>query len=113
MSEKLNEKSCTPCDKNARPLDENAATALLKKLADWHMVDNATLIMREFTFPDFASTFDFVKHIAEVAEEENHHPDIAFGWGYCSITLQTHKIGGLHENDFIMAAKIDHLVKKL
>lgn len=113
MPEKLHEKSCSNVAKETKPLSEDHAKKYLKELADWHMVDNATLIMREFTFPDFTSAFQFVKHVSEIAEDQNHHPDIAFGWGYCSITLQTHMIGGLHENDFIIASKIDKNIKKL
>jgi 4a-hydroxytetrahydrobiopterin dehydratase len=70
---------------------------------------DATHIERTFKFPDFAGAFAFVERIAELAEAEDHHPDITFGWGYCRVVWQTHKIKGLHENDFIMAAKVNNL----
>ena len=73
------------------------------------LADGAGRIERKLSFGDFAATLAFVNRVGELAEAEGHHPDISFGWGYCDITLYTHKIGGLHENDFIMAAKINGL----
>jgi pterin-4a-carbinolamine dehydratase len=64
---------------------------------------------RTFKFKDFAEAFAFIKRAGDLAEAEGHHPDISFGWGYATISLQTKKIKGLHENDFIMAAKLDQL----
>jgi 4a-hydroxytetrahydrobiopterin dehydratase len=67
-------------------------------------------IERTFKFKNFAEAFAFVKRVSELAEAEGHHPQICFGWGYTTVSLQTKKIKGLHENDFIMAAKMDQLV---
>jgi 4a-hydroxytetrahydrobiopterin dehydratase len=72
-------------------------------------MDGATRIERRFRFKDFGAAFAFVARAAELAEAEGHHPDIAFGWGYATVSLRTKKIKGLHENDFIMAAKLDRL----
>jgi len=69
-------------------------------------------IERTFKFKNFAEAFAFVKLVADLAEAEGHHPDIGFGWGYVTVSLQTKKIKGLHENDFIMAAKLDRLAEK-
>jgi 4a-hydroxytetrahydrobiopterin dehydratase len=72
-------------------------------------LDNATKIQRSFKMSDFVASLDLVNKIGELAENEGHHPDISFGWGYCNVLLYTHKIKGLHQNDFIMAAKINEL----
>ncbi|MDQ6967286.1 MAG: 4a-hydroxytetrahydrobiopterin dehydratase, partial [Mariprofundaceae bacterium] len=66
-------------------------------------------IQRKFTFSNFMEAQNFAQKVGVIAESENHHPDICYGWGYCTVTLYTHKIGGLHENDFIVAAKINQL----
>jgi pterin-4a-carbinolamine dehydratase len=70
-------------------------------------------IERTFRFKNFAEAFEFVKRAGDLAEEEGHHPDISFGWGYATVSLQTKKIKGLHENDFIMAAKLDQIADRL
>jgi len=74
----------------------------------WQREGNQRL-RREFKFPNFRDAFGFVARVALVAESEGHHPDIGFGWGHATVSLHTHKIKGLHENDFIMAAKINRL----
>lgn len=86
------------------------ASEYLLHVRDWELMENATKIRRTFRFPDYRTTVDFVHHAAELAESEGHHPVITFGWGFCTVELQTKKIKGLHENDFIMAAKINVLV---
>ena len=73
------------------------------------LMDDATRIERRFRFKDFGEAFAFVARAAELAEAEGHHPDITFGWGYATVSLKTKKIKGLHENDFIMAAKLDRV----
>ena len=73
--------------------------------------DEAHRIERTYRFKDFAEAFGFVTKAAELAETEGHHPDIGFGWGYATVSLQTKKIKGLHENDFIMAAKLDRIAQ--
>ena len=72
-------------------------------------VEDGKALKREFKFPDFYRTMSFVNAVAHIANQEDHHPDIECGWGYARIRYQTHAIGGLHENDFICAAKIDNL----
>jgi 4a-hydroxytetrahydrobiopterin dehydratase len=103
----LTAKTCTPCRGGVPPLERAEAERLLREIPAWTLTDDATRIERTFDFPDFAGAMRLVERIAALAESEGHHPDIAFGWGYCRVVLYTHKIGGLHENDFILAAKID------
>ena len=105
----LTAKTCTPCRGGVPPLSRADAERLLAEVPGWTLGDYATRIERSFRFPDFAAALAFVNRVAVLAEEEGHHPDIAFGWGYCRIVWQTHKIKGLHENDFIMAAKVNAL----
>lgn len=75
---------------------------------DWSVVDGKRL-EREFKFDDFGAALDFVDDVADLAEEMDHHPDICFGWGYCKISISTHKVGGLSINDFILAARASAL----
>ncbi len=91
------------------PLQEAPARQLLANTPGWGLLDNATKIQRSFKMSDFVASLDLVNKIGELAENEGHHPDISFGWGYCNVLLYTHKIKGLHQNDFIMAAKINEL----
>jgi 4a-hydroxytetrahydrobiopterin dehydratase len=100
-------KTCVPCRGGIPPLPREDAETLLAETPGWTLDDSATQIERTFRFPDFAHAFGFVQRVAALAEAEDHHPDITFGWGYCRIVLFTHKIKGLHENDFIMAAKVN------
>jgi 4a-hydroxytetrahydrobiopterin dehydratase len=79
------------------------------QVPQWEARDEARRIERRFQFRNFGEALKFVQQVGELAETEAHHPDITFGWGYASVSLQTKKIKGLHENDFILAAKIDHL----
>lgn len=82
---------------------------LLKKLnGEWRVVEG-TRLEREFQFKNFRRAMSFAQAIGAIAEEQQHHPDLCLGWGYVRVTLLTHAIGALHENDFIMAAKIDSL----
>ena len=100
-------KKCAPCEGGTAPLTPNEATALLKQLTStWEIVDNTT-IRRQFTFDSFMDAMVFVNDIAAIAEEENHHPDIHIHFKKVMIELTTHAIGGLSENDFILARKIE------
>jgi|SRR5215469_3444509 len=103
----LAEKSCTPCRGGIPPLTREEAAEYHTQAPDWELRDQATRIERTFRFKNFAEAFGFVEQAAALAEEEGHHPDISFGWGYATVSLRTKKIKGLHENDFIMAAKLD------
>ena len=105
----LDEKKCVPCRGGIEPLKGAAINEYAALLNDsWQVIDKHHL-HREFRFANFREALDFVNAVGELAEAENHHPDIQLGYGKVRITLWTHKIDGLHENDFILAAKIDRL----
>jgi 4a-hydroxytetrahydrobiopterin dehydratase len=107
----LIEKTCIPCRGGIPPLEASAAKQLLSQAPSWTLMDDAHRIERTFRFQDFRGAIAFVNKIGDLAEAEGHHPDIHFGWGYATVSMQTHKIKGLHENDFIMAAKINRLAE--
>ncbi len=109
MTKTLLEKTCTPCRGGVPPLTQQEAETLLAEAPEWALKDQAHRIERTFRFKNFREAFSFVQKVGELAEAEGHHPDIRFGWGVASVSLRTNKIKGLHENDFIMAAKIDRL----
>jgi 4a-hydroxytetrahydrobiopterin dehydratase len=100
---------CTPCRGGTAPLGAGEARALLERTPGWALEEGAARISRTFRFKDFAGAMALAEAVGRLAEEEGHHPDIRFGWGYCTVSFTTHKIGGLHENDFIMAAKVNAL----
>lgn len=110
MSEYLSAKSCTPCRGGIPPLGQPEAEELLKQVPRWRLVDDGLRIERGFEFENFRDAMAFVVRVGELAEAEGHHPDIGFGWGWASVSWQTKKIGGLHENDFIMAAKTEQVL---
>lgn len=105
----LMEKRCVPCRGAVEPLKSETIQELAKELQPGWKVVGEHHIEREFTFEDFRQALDFVNRVGEIAERENHHPDICLSYGRVVIQLWTHKIHGLHENDFIVAAKIDAL----
>jgi 4a-hydroxytetrahydrobiopterin dehydratase len=105
----LTQKTCVPCQGGIPPIPRPEAEKLLKETPGWTLSSDATRINRKFTFPDFAAAQKFVNKVGDLAEAEGHHPDISFGWGYADVLFYTHKIKGLHENDFIMAAKVNAL----
>lgn len=105
----LTDKKCTPCQGGIPPLTQKEAESLRSSVADWELFDKSTRIKRTFRTKDFMDAMTLAHLIGELCEEEGHHADITFGWGYCKVEFQTHKIHGLHENDFIMAAKVDQL----
>jgi 4a-hydroxytetrahydrobiopterin dehydratase len=107
----LAEKTCVSCRGGNSPLTEEEAHRYLVETPGWTLEEGATRIERRFRFKDFASAMEFVRKVGLLAEREGHHPDIAFGWGYCAVSFHTHKIHGLHENDFIMAAKVNALTE--
>jgi 4a-hydroxytetrahydrobiopterin dehydratase len=105
----LAEKQCVPCRGGVQPLQGEAIRQLIKELQPgWKVVDEHHL-EREYRFEDFRQALEFVNEVGELAELENHHPDILLSYGKVVLQLWTHKIHGLHENDFILAAKIDGL----
>ena len=103
----LTQKRCIPCEEGIDPMEKTAIQFALKEVPNWELVEDGTAIQTKKLFKNFIEALDYVNQVGELAELENHHPDIQLGWGYVTLTLQTHSIGGLHENDFIMAAKID------
>lgn len=107
MSE-LASRQCVPCRGGVPPLKGQELTNLLSKLDRWEVIDEHHL-RKNFKFTDFREAQEFVNRIGELAEQQGHHPDICFGWGRAEITIWTHKIDGLTESDFILAAKIDQL----
>ena len=107
MVDTLAAKTCTPCKGGIPPLPLQEAERLRGEVPQWELRDGGRNIERTFKFRNFAEALNFVQQVGELAETEGHHPDISFGWGHATVRLQTKKIKGLHENDFILAAKID------
>lgn len=108
--ENLAKKKCKPCEGGVPPLTPEASKELLKQLKpEWMLIDGGRMLATTYTFRDFVETINFVNKIAAVAEEEQHHPDLTVSYNNLGIELSTHAIGGLSENDFILAAKIDEL----
>jgi 4a-hydroxytetrahydrobiopterin dehydratase len=104
----LASKTCVPCKGGVPPLAGKELEALANQVPQWKVVDGHH-IMRTFTFPDFHQALAFVNKVGEIAEQQGHHPNILLSWGKAEITTWTHKIDGLTESDFILAAKIDKL----
>jgi 4a-hydroxytetrahydrobiopterin dehydratase len=109
MIEALAEKKCTPCRGGVPPLTLAEAERFRSHTPNWELRDDSHRIERTFRFSNFREALSFVRDVGELAEAEGHHPDVSFGWGYATISLRTKKIKGLHENDFIMASKIDRM----
>jgi 4a-hydroxytetrahydrobiopterin dehydratase len=112
MTEILAEQTCTPCRGGIPPLGIEEARRYQEQAPAWNLPDDGGQLDRTFWFSNFRESLDFVREVGELAEAERHHPDIAFGWGHATITLRTKKIKGLHQNDFIMATKIDRLARE-
>lgn len=104
----LASKACVPCRGDVPPLRGAELQKLARELPDWSVVEEHHL-RKEFRFKNFREALDFVNRVGELAEEQAHHPDIDFGWGRARVTIYTHKIDGLTESDFVLAAKIDRL----
>ncbi len=104
----LSSRQCIPCRGGVPPLQGQDITNLLMELEGWEVV-NQHHLTKTFSFANFREAQQFVDRIGDLAEEQGHHPDICFGWGRAEITIWTHKIDGLTESDFILAAKIDKL----
>ncbi len=107
----LSEKNCLPCEDKTGKLEPAAAEHLLEELDKWKIIDDKK-IEKTLQFTDFAAALKFINLVGEIAEKEKHHPDISlFSWNKVKFTLATHSIGGLSENDFILAAKIDEIAR--
>ncbi len=104
----LADKACVPCRGGVPPLKGDALHALKAEVPDWEVV-NEHHLRKVFRFSDFKQALDFVNRAGAVAEEQNHHPDILLAWGKAEVTIWTHKIDGLTESDFVMAAKLDRV----
>ena len=108
----LDQKSCIPCRGGVAPFDISEIHKYLKKIDGWEVKKDKQeyyFLEKEFKFKNFSESQKFVNHVGNIAELENHHPDILFGWGYAKVKIFTHKIKGLVESDFILAAKIDKI----
>lgn len=102
----LASRQCVPCRGGVPPMRGQEIKEFLGELQGWEVIEEHHL-RKSFKFGDFRQALSFVNRIGELAEAEGHHPDISFGWGYAEIKIWTHKIDGLSESDFILAAKID------
>jgi 4a-hydroxytetrahydrobiopterin dehydratase len=105
---KLARKTCVPCLGNVPALSGDRIDPLLADLDQWS-VEKGHHLTKTFKFRDFAHALAFVNRVGEIAEEQDHHPDVHLSWGRVRLDIWTHKIDGLTENDFILAAKIDEL----
>ena len=109
MSDLL-QKKCVPCEGGVKAFDISEIHKYQKKVDGWEVVKgekNIYFLEKKFTFKNFSESQNFVNQVGEISEKEGHHPEILFGWGYAKISITTHAIEGLSENDFILAAKID------
>ena len=111
MFSQLNIQKCQACQINAPQVTENELTQLIKQLPDWmvQVEDHINQLRREFKFKNFRQALDFTNKVGEMAEIENHHPTLKTEWGKVTVIWWSHSIKGLHHNDFICAAKTDHL----
>jgi len=109
----LLKKKCVPCEGGVSSLDLSEIHKYQKKVDGWDVKINEKKIYyleKKFESNNFTESLNFINKVGQIAEWENHHPDIVFGWGYSTITITTHAIEGLSENDFILAAKIDEII---
>tara|TARA_B100000427_G_C15339639_1_gene520567 strand:- start:425 stop:766 length:342 start_codon:yes stop_codon:yes gene_type:complete len=113
MSEDLANKKCIPCEGGIPSFDTSEIHKYLKKVDGWDVKtdkDKVYYLIKEFKFKNFLESQNFINKVSQIAETEGHHPDIWFGWGYAKIKIFTHAIKGLHESDFILAAKVDKII---
>ena len=112
MNDLLNKK-CVPCEGGILPFDTSEIHKYQKKVDGWDIIKDEKKIFflkKKLKFKNFLDSQNFINKVGEISESEGHHPDILFGWGYAEISVTTHAIEGLSENDFILAAKIDQLI---
>lgn len=110
MNEELVTKKCVPCEGGVSAMSQEEANQYLSKVIGWELIEG-TKIKKEFKFKNFKESLNFVNKVGSIAEEEQHHPNITIIYNKVQISLTTHAIGGLSQNDFIMAAKIDRINK--
>ncbi|MGD2179266.1 MAG: 4a-hydroxytetrahydrobiopterin dehydratase [Anaerolineae bacterium] len=111
MANELSQMKCSACRGDEPPLTDTQVEEMLTQVPEWDLVeeDGVKRLQRVFKFRNFAAALDFTNQVGEIAEEEGHHPIITLTWGRATVTWYTHKIEGLHDNDFIMAAKTNEL----
>jgi 4a-hydroxytetrahydrobiopterin dehydratase len=107
----LEQQQCEPCEGGVDPLGDVRAALLVRQVPGWGISGDGMAIRRGFQFRGFLSTMSFINAMAWIANQQGHHPDFDAGYDYCSVTFTTHAIGGLSENDFICAAKLNALVE--
>ena len=108
----LADKKCVPCEGGIPSFDKSEIHKYLKKVDGWDVKndnDDVYYLIKEYKFKNFSESQNFINKGVEIAETEGHHPDIWFGWGYAKIKIFTHAIKGLHESDFVLAAKVDRI----
>ncbi len=111
----LANKKCIPCEGNIPGFDITEIHKYLKMVDGWKVEANENknyFLIKEFKFKNFSESQKFVNQVGYIAEKEGHHPDIYFGWGYAKIKIFTHSINGLHESDFVLAAKVDKITNE-
>lgn len=113
--EKLIDSVCEACRADSPRVSNAEADEFLQQLPEWQIedLDGISVLEREFTFKDFAAALKFTNKVGELAETANHHPTLVVEWGKVTVEWWTHKIGGLHKTDFVMAAKTDQLFKSM
>lgn len=107
--EELTSKHCVPCEGGIAPMGKDQAHEYMAQTLGWQLSDDTKSIAKHFDFKDFKESMAFIKKVADLAESEGHHPDISIFYNKVDLKLSTHAIGGLSENDFILAAKINKL----
>ena len=113
-AEELTQKVCVPCQGGIPPLEAKAVAEYAAQTQGWEVFDNHLKIRRHYGTKNFRQALDLASGIGELAEKEGHHPTlVSFGWRFCDVEMQTTKIKGLHENDFIMAAKMNEIASSL
>lgn len=107
----LADKQCIPCRGGVPSLTSESAAELLAELGDDWQLDERGHLTREYTFPNFVAALDFANQVGAIAEEQAHHPDLYIAWGKCRVEIWTHKINGLTESDFYLAAKVSRALR--
>ncbi len=112
MNSDLTQKKCVPCEDGTQPLKTDDIQLFASQISEeWEVIEEKK-IKRVFTFKNFSQAMKFANTVAGIAEEENHHPNLSISWGRVEISITTHAINGLSENDFILASKVDKIVSK-
>ena len=112
MADELHNKKCVPCEGGIPAFEIDEIHKYLKKVDGWEVIQDKEknyFIEKKFKFENYITSEKFILEVGKIAEQEGHHPDISFGWGYAKIKISTHAIKGLAESDFILAAKIDNI----